>query len=225
MRIQQWNHLRGISLMNKLLIYGAGGLGRGIIELIDSINQIKPNTWEIIGFVDDQAKGVINEYKVWGTTEDLLQITEDISIVLAIGNPQTKKNIYEKIKTNSKIHYPNLIHPSVEFSKFNIIGQGNVISKGVSMSTNIEINDFNLIHYNCSIGHDVYMGSYNSVFPLTSLSGYVLLENEIEIGANTSILPSVVVGEKAVIGAGSVLLTNIPNNVTAVGVPARIIKE
>lgn len=207
--------------MNKILVYGAGGLGRGIIELLESINKSNPNTWEIVGFVDDQATGVINEYSVWGTTEDLLKIDESISVVLAVGNPKSKKSTYSKLKKNHKINYPNIIHPSVENSKFNKIGIGNVISKGVVMSTNIKLNNFNLIHYNSSVGHDVALGNYNSVFPLTSLSGYVVLNDEVEVGANSTILPSIEINNNVIIGAGSVVNKNITADITVAGVPIK----
>lgn len=207
--------------MNKILVYGAGGLGRGIVELIESINREVENTWEILGFVDDLAKDPINGIEIWGTTEDLLKYDKPISVVLALGNPKNKKEIFNRLQSNSKINYPNIIHPSVENSRFNIIGYGNIISKGVSMSTNIKLNNFNLIHYNCSIGHDVSMNHYNSIFPLSSLSGYVTIENEVEIGANSTVLPSVSIKEKARIGAGSVVTKNILRNTTVIGMPAK----
>lgn len=207
--------------MNKILVYGAGGLGRGIIELLESINTLNPNTWEILGFVDDQATGFINEYKVWGDSEDLLNTEELISVVLALGNPKIKKKVYNKLKSNNKIRYPNIIHPSVEVSRFNNIGIGNVISIGVVMSTNIELNNFNLIHYNSSVGHDVALGNYNSVFPLTSLSGYVVLKDEVEVGANSTILPSIEVNNNVIIGAGSVVNRSIIADTTVAGVPIK----
>lgn len=210
--------------MNKILVYGAGGLGRGIVELIESINLKVPDTWKVLGFVDDRAINPINGTEIWGTTKDLLNVEEPISVVLALGNPKDKNTIYNRLKSNPKIQYPNLIHPSVENSRFNIIGHGNLISKGVSMSTNIKLSDFNLIHYNCSIGHDVSMGSYNSIYPLSSLSGYVSIENEVEIGANTTVLPNVSVKEKVRIGAGSVVTKNILQDTTVVGVPAKKIE-
>src|SRR5690625_5847449 len=98
-----------------------------------------------------------------------------MSIVLALGNTKIKKTVYTKLKNNNKISYPNIIHPSVEISKFNNMGIGNVISKGVVMSTNIKLNNFNLIHYNSSIVHDVVLGSYNIILSLHSVLLYVVL--------------------------------------------------
>jgi len=207
--------------MSKILVYGAGGLGKGIVELLEAINSVSSNPWDIIGFVDDKAMGNINGYEVWGTTEDLLRTNEPISVVLALGNPEFKKKTYEKLKHNTKIQYPNIIHPAVENSRFNIIGYGNVISKGVSMSTNITLENFNLIHYNCSIGHDVSLDNYNSVFPITSLSGYVTLKEGVEVGANSTILPSIEIKSNVRIGAGSVVTKDVIENITVAGVPAK----
>lgn len=211
--------------MSKILVYGAGGLGTGVIELLECINSASLKPWKILGFVDDHAIGIINGYEVWGTTEDLLKINEHISIVLALGDPEIRERIHDKLKYNTKIQYPNLIHPSVENSRSNLIGYGNVISKGVSMSTNIKLRNFNLIHYNSSIGHDVSIGSYNSIFPITSLSGYVILRDGIEIGSNSTILPSIKVEHRVRVGAGSVVTKDIEENITVTGVPARKVKK
>lgn len=191
---------------------------------MEHTNSSSSDPWDIIGFVDDDAKGTVNGYEVWGTTEDLIMIDEPMSAVLALGNPVLKKQTYNRLKHNTNIQFPNLIHPTVESSRFNIIGHGNVISKGVSMSTNIVLANFNLIHYNCSIGHDVSLGSYNSVFTLTSLSGYVSLKDGVEVGANATVLPSIEVKDNVRIGAGSVVTKDIQENVTVAGVPAKRLK-
>lgn len=214
-----------MSKYKNIIIYGTGGLGRGIVDLIHSINKHSSNKWNIFGFVDDnERRKEINGLKVLGGLNYLLDFQKDINVVLAFGSPKVKEKISKKLSTNTHIRFPNLIHPSVEFSSYNTIGRGNVISKGVSLSTNIVIGDFNLIHYNCSIGHDVSMGDYNSIFPLTALSGYVSLENSIEVGTNSAIIPSMTIGNHAVIGAGSTVIQHVRENTTVVGVPGRVIK-
>lgn len=210
-------------MSNKLLIIGAGGLGRGVLELIHSINKVTYK-YEVIGFVDDSPQGVINGVKYFGTVYDLLQIDSEISVVIAIGNPNIKEDIYNKLKSKSNIEYPNLIHPNVEFSTYNKLGVGNIISANVAMSTNIKIGNFNLIHYNCTIGHDAEINDFNSIYPLSSILGYTKLANNIEVGANSTVLPEVRVDNNVRIGAGAVVNKDIPSNKTVVGVPAKIIK-
>src|SRR5699024_12422839 len=103
-------------------------------------------------------------------------------------------------------------------------GRGNVVGKGVFVCTLIVVGDFSLIHCNCSIGHDVSMGDYNSIFPLPARSGYVSLENSIEVGTNSARIPSMTIGNHAVIGAGSTVIQHVRENTTVVGVPGRVIK-
>lgn len=210
--------------MNKtkdIIIYGAGGLGRGVIDLINSINESSGVKWRLLGFIDDRDKGKVNGYDVLGNAEYLINYSEDINVVLAFGNPSFKKILYEDLKQNGNILFPNLIHPNVEVSYYNKLGKGNIISSGVALSTNIQINNFNLIHYNCSIGHDVSIGSFNSVFPLTAISGFAEIGDGVEIGTNAAVIPSKKIGSEARIGAGSVVINDVPDRKTIVGVPGR----
>src|SRR5690625_6945104 len=100
-----------------------------------------------------------------------------------------KNKINETQKVNINLCLTKIKNPSIEISPYNKLRKGNIISNGVSLSTNIHINDFNLIHYNCSIGHDVLMGSYNSIFPLAAISGYTSLADGIEVGTTAAIIP------------------------------------
>ncbi|MFC3039871.1 transferase [Virgibacillus xinjiangensis] len=206
---------------NEIYIYGSGGLGRGILDLIKAINNNNEEKWIFKGFVDDQNSGQVNGYKILGGIEFLQQKTTPINVVLAFGKPSIKKKIYEELKHNENIMFPNLVHPNVDISPFNLFGKGNIVSFGVALSSNIQIGNFNLIHYNCSVGHDVSMGDFNSVFPLTALSGFVELKDSIELGTNAAVIPGKKVGNNAKIGAGSVVIGDVSDYSTIVGVPGK----
>ena len=206
----------------KIIIYGTGGLGRGIVDLIDSINKYLENHWDICGFVDDnENRSEVNGVQVLGGSNYLLNYQKEINVVLAFGSPKVKEKIYNMLSSKGNIYFPNLIHPGVGISKHNQFGKGNIISKGVALSTNITIGDFNLIHYNCSIGHDVSMGNYNSVFPLVALSGYDKLGDCVEIGTNTAAIPNISIEDNAIVGAGSTIIKNVRENSRVVGVPGK----
>ena len=214
-------------MMNKLVIYGTGGLGRGILDLIEAINYAE-DTWELIGFIDDDSSKneLVNNVPVLGGIEYLQKIKHPINVVLAFGNPEVKKSISYVLQKNKYISFPNLIHPNVYIPKHISMGIGNIISQGVALSANIKLGDFNLIHFNSSIGHDVTLNSYNSIYPLSAISGYVRIANQVIIGANTSVIPSKNIGSKVTTGAGSVVIKDVEDDTTVVGVPARpVIKE
>lgn len=207
--------------MNDIIIYGTGGLGRGVVDLIHEINK-NGTRWNIIGFIDDNEKKVkVNGIDVLGTMECLKNTNQRLNVVLAIGAPEFKMKVYKELSILKNIYFPNLMHPSVEFSHHNTIGKGNIIGKGATLSTNIDIGDFNLIHYNCTIGHDVVLGNFNSIYPLTAISGFVNIEDNIVIGTNSSIIPNVLVGENSIIGAGSAIIKNVNSNSKVVGVPGK----
>ena len=91
--------------MKKIAIYGSGGFGREVKMLIEQINN-KEETYELLGFFDDgqDNKNLINGKPILGGINELNQFESEIGIVLAIGNPSTKKFILQKI-TNNNIDY------------------------------------------------------------------------------------------------------------------------
>ena len=73
----------------------------------------------------------------------------------------------------------------------------------------------------------VQIGSHCSVYSVSTIDGKeakVILKKNCKIGSHSVIMPGVIVGENTVIGAMSFVNCDIPDNVVAVGVPAKIVK-
>jgi len=211
--------------MNKIVIYGSGGFAREVVHLIEDINE-KKEEWEVLGFIDDNIENhgeIINDLPVLGGI-DWINEQGSIAVAMGIGSPNAKKAIMTNLKELSNVTYPNLIHPSVKFSKFNTIGKGNVICEGNILTTNIAIKDFVTINLNCTIGHDTVIGSYTTILPNASVSGNVVFEERVDFGTNATIIQGIKVGEGTIIGAGAVAVKDLPANCTAVGMPAKPIK-
>ncbi len=211
--------------MNDIYIYGSGGLGRGVLELIENINTQK-ELWNIKGFLDDNESvwgAEINDQVVLGNYEYLAE-RGGSAVVIAIADPGVKMKLVSTLKETCDVSFPNIIHPSVSLSRHNIVGEGNILSQGATLSVNIRLGNFNLLHLNCSIGHDARIENYVAVYPNASVAGYAILNNSVEIGSNASVIQKVNVGEGAIIGAGSVVIKDIPKSCTAVGVPAKPVK-
>jgi sugar O-acyltransferase (sialic acid O-acetyltransferase NeuD family) len=207
--------------MKKIIVYGSGGFGREVHQLIDVTNNRK-KTWNFIGYIDDsKAPGVIiNNKKVLGNLDFLNQINEEVNLVLAIARPNLIFEIMGKI-VNKKIKYPNLIHPDVHFDqKYNKIGRGNIITNGCLFTRNIELGDFNLFNTRVCIGHDNIIGSYNVFQPNTQISGNIVIGNRNFFGVNSLILSKKKIGNDNNIGACSMLIKNIKDNGSYFGVPA-----
>ncbi|MGV7105382.1 acetyltransferase [Flavobacterium sp. U410] len=214
--------------MEKIVIIGAGGFGREVKTVIDTINDKQPNeVYQFIGFFDDGfEKGkIINGFPVLGGIEDLNNFSEPLHVVVAIGDPLVKRKIIKNIKNNSKLSYPNIIHPSVLISNDDVkIGMGNIICGGTIITCNIEIKDFVILNLMCTVGHDTKINSYSSFMPSVNISGEVLIEEAVYVGTGTKIINQLTIGQNTIVGAGAVVAKSLPENCTAVGIPAKPIK-
>lgn len=212
--------------LKDIAIFGVGGFGREVLTLIQDINGAEP-TYNIIGFFDDaHHKGEnINGYPTLGTTEDLNRWGKPLCVVVAVGNPITRKKIVEKI-ANPLVSFPTIIHPSVLIGskEYVRIGRGCIICAANLITTNIEIGDFVILNLACTVGHDTLIDDYAAFMPSVNISGEVTIRECVYVGTGTKIINQVEIGANAIVGAGAVVAKNLPENCTAVGVPAKVIK-
>lgn len=211
--------------MKNIAIIGAGGFGREVKTILDSINKINP-TYNFIGFYDDGVeKGtIVNGFPVLGGIEDLNAIEESCSIVISVAEPKTKSLIFNKIKNNN-VDFPTLIHPSVLISDdFVEIGKGCIICAGTIITCNIIIKDFVILNLMCTVGHDTTISSFCSFMPSVNISGEVLIEEKVYVGTGAKIINQLQIGANTIVGAGAVVSKTLPENCTAVGIPAKAIK-
>jgi sugar O-acyltransferase (sialic acid O-acetyltransferase NeuD family) len=212
--------------MKSIAIFGAGGFGREVLMLINQINKIS-NEWNIIGFFDDdKRKGEdINGYKILGGINEINSLDNETYLILAIGKPEIKKLILNKIE-NNLIKYPILIHPnvSIENNQFLEIGKGTIITSGCILTVNIKIGEHVLLNLMCTVGHDTNIGNYCSFMPSVNISGEVHIKDSVYVGTGVQIINQIQVGSNSIIGAGAVVSKSLPSNCTAVGIPAKPIK-
>lgn len=213
--------------MKKIAIYGSGGFGREVQMLINDINKFKP-TYNIIGYIDDNKKvgDIVNGIPVLGGKDYLNSVSEPICLTIAIGSPHTKKLIVKSI-SNKYISFPTLIHPTCIIGDESVtkIGEGCIICAGNIITTNITIGDFVILNLMCTVGHDTTIRNYCSFMPSVNISGEVEIGEQVYVGTGTKIINQLKIDNNTIIGAGAVVTASLPANCTAVGVPARVIKQ
>lgn len=207
-----------------LVIIGAGGFGREVLQLIKAINDKNQECFNVLGFIDDgvdQGSQLLG-LPVLGGIDFLKNMDPKPAVALAIGDPVSKKTIVEQLQG---FEFPELIHPSVALNKDELsIGRGALICEGCILTCDIIVGEFVTLNLSCTVGHDTIIKSYCSIMPGNNISGEVLLLEGVYLGTGATIINQTEIGEFSVIGAGAVVSKNIPANCTAVGIPAKPIK-
>ena len=215
------------SATREIAIFGAGGFGLEVAMLIEQINAVVP-TWEIIGFFDDgkPLNDRINDWDVLGGVGELNGWERPLAVVFAIGTPKIKRTVIGKLD-NHNLWYPILIHPSVikGSPKYVKIGEGSIICAGNILTTNIKVGRHVILNLACTVGHESEIGDFSAFMPSCNISGEVSIGNCTYWGTGAKIINQCKVGDGAIIGAGALVTRDIPADVTAVGVPAKVLKR
>ena len=212
--------------MNDIIIFGASGFGREVAWLIERINQVNL-TWNLIGFMDDdesiQGK-IINGYKVLGGIDDIINYP-DAYFVCAVGASKVREKIVNTMKNiNPNIKFGTVIDPSVEISELVSVGEGTIICAHSIITVNISIGKHVIINLDCTVGHDAIIQDFVTLYPSVNISGITQIGYASELGTGMQIIQGKKVGNYSIVGAGAVVVRDIPDKCTAVGSPAKPIK-
>ncbi|MCJ7856668.1 NeuD/PglB/VioB family sugar acetyltransferase [Lachnospiraceae bacterium NSJ-143] len=209
--------------MKNLVIIGGSGFARELTWLIEENNK-ECLEWNILGYISEPVVDTKLKYPILGDDNWLLNYEQTIYAACGVGNPYLRKKITEKFKDKKNIIFPNLISKCATVNKDTKFGKGCIVCAGTVINVDVEIGDFLLCNMSCVVSHDDIIGDYVTLDPNSNLLGFVTVGSYTEIGTGVQILPGKSVGNSVVVGAGAVVNKNLPDNCTAVGVPAKIIK-
>ena len=208
--------------MKEILIVGAGGLGKEVADLINDMGG-----YEIIGFIDDDIKKigtVINKITVVDILDNIQKYKSVKNIVIAIANPFIKDKIYKKIR-DMGFEFPNLIHPTVITGSNVSMGIGNIVFTYSILSTDVTIANFVTINHQCGVGHDSEIESFTTLYWNVNLAGATKIGERCELGTKTSVIQGINIVDEVIVGSGAVVIRDIKESCTVVGVPAKRIDK
>ena len=206
--------------MKELIIVGAGGCGREVLQWAKDINQ-DSEQWIIKGFIDDNLNALEKKdcsHRVIGTIKDWVPSSNEV-FTCCLGSPTAKYTVIELLKRKGAV-FTNIIHPNTIIADTAIIGEGVIIYPNAFISCNTKIGSFVTLLMS-ALGHDAVVGDYTTISAFCDITGYVNVGKSVFMGSHVTIIPNMAIGDGAYLGAGSVVVTPIKPNTKVMGNPAK----
>jgi acetyltransferase EpsM len=216
------------SAFEKVIILGGGGHAR---ELHAYTRDLIRAGWsgELLGFLDDHLPpGITAGLEVLGPLDIYDRVAGDhCGYITALGNNLIRLRVVERIHslTNGLARAWTLIHPLAYRGQEVEIGEGTCMAPGSMATARVIIGRHSILNVKASVSHDCVIGDFVNINPSATICGNVRIGEGAYIGAGAVVKEKISIGAWSIIGAGAAVVQDIPPNVTAVGVPARIIKR
>ncbi len=207
--------------MKHLLIIGARGWGREVYDIAKACIEAGAD-FLVKGFLDDKADA-LNGYKdyppIIGPVETY-EIKKDDIFICALGDVKYKKQYADIIQAKGG-EFISLVHPTAIIGTNAQIGKGCVVGAYANLSSDTIIGDFVTISIRAGMGHDSTIGNYSHIGGNCCISGFVTIGESVTMHPGCVMVPHRKIGNNAVIGTGSVVLSNVKANTTVFGNPAK----
>jgi len=204
----------------KLLVYGAGGHGKVVADILIACGHLQ------VAFIDDKpglAGMTVAGLPVIGGADHIPRelANDQVGVALGIGDNNLRKALAQRLTTLGT-QILTAIHPSAILSRSAKIGVGTVVMAGVVINADAQLGAGVIANSGAIIEHDVVIGDYAHVSPNAVLGGAASLGSLAHLGLGAIVLPGIEIGSRSIIGAGAVVNRKLPSGIVATGVPARV---
>jgi sugar O-acyltransferase (sialic acid O-acetyltransferase NeuD family) len=210
----------------RIVIIGAGGMAREIASALQWINRMTPS-FEFLGYVVSDLSKLTDrdsQAQVLGDLNWIEKHQKSVdALAIGIGTPSVRVKLAQELqKSFNTMEYPSIVHPTavVDYESAQL-GPGCFIGAGCVSTVNLVLDAFALCNFGSTIGHETRVGRGSVVNPGANLSGGVVIEDGVLIGTGAQVLQYLRVCRGATVGAGAVVIHDVPVNTTVVGIPAR----
>jgi sugar O-acyltransferase (sialic acid O-acetyltransferase NeuD family) len=203
-----------------LLLVAASGLAREVLALVRA-----HDLYNVVGILDDSAElqgAVVDGVRVFGGVE-VAATRPFAALLVCAGRGSAREAIVKRLADVGvgRERFATVVHPGVEVPGGSRVGSGTILLAGVVLTTAVSVGDHVVVMPNATLTHDDTLEDYATVCAGVSLGGSVTIGTGAYIGMNASVRERVRVGAGATLGMGAALLTDLPDEETWVGVPAR----
>lgn len=203
-----------------MILVGAGGHA---LEIFDELKTHYPEILKDGLFCYDQDLAKIefkDEFRVLHTQEQLKGVfSKSFQFSLGVGSSRIRKKVFEELVSLGGVFYP--VQSKTSNISDSAKGEFDAMSQAF-IGPEVKIGLGSLINVKANIHHECKLGDFVEVGPGALVLGNVSIGELTQIGAGAVVLPGINIGRNCKIGAGSVVTKDIPDGVTAFGVPCKI---
>lgn len=203
--------------MNKRLgVIGAGGHGKVVADVAERAG------WTQVVFFDTRFSSSHNVHAHW----PLVAVPEDAAAqgcdgyFVAIGNGPARQQWCEWL-LDKGLPLVSLVDPSAVVSDYSVIEPGVLIVAGAVVNAGSCVSMGAIVNTRASVDHDCHIGPYSHICPAAALAGTVKVGAHSWVGIGSQVKQGICIGDDVIVGAGATVVTDISDNLTVVGTPAR----
>ena len=210
--------------MTPIVIVGAGGQARVVAAALRQTGE-----WKLVGVLDDKPGSIgepILDSAVVGTYDDLVRLVEQgiRHAFPALGDNNARMRLFRTILA-SGFDIPVLIHPHALVDRTATVGRGTFVCAGAIIGVEARVGENCLINTGAIIEHETIVADGAHVAPGCRIGGRARVGERVFVGLGSTIKDKISIGSGSTIGAGSVVVRDIPADVVAYGVPARVVRS
>ena len=209
----------------KLFIWGASGHALFVLNILSYYERI-----EVVGVLDDISPQRAGEnyhgVPVLGGCEILPSLKGQgvVKGIFGFGNCSARLRLANFLHSEG-FELVSAIHPMAAVATTAAIGAGSVIGPGVVSDAGCTIEENCILNNNSCISHGTHVAAGTHICPGVTIGGDVTIGRGSWIGIGSTVIDKITIGSGSYVGAGAVVTRDIPDNVLAYGVPAKIIRS
>lgn len=205
----------------RVFVYGASGHGKVVADILISNNETG-----FAGFVDDreELKGtMVMGFPVLGNGDWLCREASNSHVAIALGTGENhSRHLLAGRCKHWEVEILTVVHPAGTVSRTARLGAGTVAMAGAVINPDANVGAGVIVNTGAVLEHDVEVGDYAHVAPNAALGGGSRLGAFSHLGLGAVVLQGIRIGSHTIVGAGAVVVHDLPDEVVAIGIPARI---
>lgn len=212
--------------LRKVVLIGAGGIGKLVVDIIEACNKVRKE-FEVLGYIVEAQYGapgtMVYGKPILGDFDWLEKHAGEVEAVCAVGPSELRLKLVKRAE-EAGTRFCNIINPFAYLSPSLSMGVGNIIGAFVVFGPEVRLGNHVFINHSSAIGEESTLEDFVTVSPLTNIARSCRLSTGSFVSVGVTIIDRINIGEWSMIGGGSTIIRDVPENATVVGGPGRVIK-